>query len=69
MNTKFNAVDKYGVIICYINPLRFENMSKKSEVHNENISKSVDIQCTYVTSEQLTQITSKWASWSKPYSI
>ena len=37
------------------NPIRFENMSKESEANDENILKSADIECTYVTSKQLSQ--------------
>ena len=45
--------DKYDRML--FNPLRFENMSKESEANNENILKSADIGCTYVTTEQLSQ--------------
>ena len=45
--------DKYDRML--FNPLRFENMSKESEANNENILKSADIECTYVTTEQLSQ--------------
>ena len=37
------------------NPIRFENMSEESEANDENILKSADIECTYVTSKQLSQ--------------
>ena len=37
------------------NPLRFEIMSKESVANDENILKSADIECTYVTSKQLSQ--------------
>ena len=45
--------DKYDKML--FNPLRFENMSKESEANDENILKSADIECTYVTSKQLSQ--------------
>ena len=45
--------DKYDKML--FNPLRFENMLKESEADDENISKSANIECTYVTSEKLSQ--------------
>ena len=38
------------------NPLRYENMSKEPEANDENISKSVDIECFFVNSEKLNRI-------------
>ena len=45
--------DKYDRML--FNPLQIENMSKESEANDENVLKSADIECTYVTSKQLSQ--------------
>ena len=47
------SFDKYDKRL--FNPLRFKNMSKEAETNDENILKSADIECTYVTSKQLSQ--------------
>ena len=45
--------DKYDKML--FNPLRYENMSKEAESNDENISKSINIECSYVTSERLSR--------------
>ena len=41
--------DKYDKML--FNPLRYENMLKEAESNAENMFKSIDIECSYVTSE------------------
>ena len=49
-----NNFDKYDKML--FNPLRYENMSKEEEESNdENISGSIDIECSYITSEKLSR--------------
>ena len=35
------------------NPLRYENMSTEEESNDEIISGSIDMECSYITSEKL----------------
>ena len=48
-----NNFDKYDEML--FNPLRYENMSKEEESNDENISGSIDIECSYITSEKLSR--------------
>ena len=38
--------DKYDEMLS--NPLPYENMSKEEESNDENISRSIDIECPYI---------------------
>ena len=51
INIEDTNFDKYDKML--FNPLRYENMSKEPESNDENISKSIDIECSYVSSEKL----------------
>ena len=49
-STNFEKYDK-----MIFNPLRYENMSKDSDRNDDDMFKTIDIKCEYVTSEQLSQ--------------
>ena len=49
-----NNFDKYDKML--FNPLRYEKMTKEEESNAENTFGSIDIECSYITSENSIEI-------------